>query len=72
MTAMPNEHKPSAKPWWSIPSEGWALLTWCGHTVANKQAPFFQRRDASLGLVGAFVVIASWIVFPTMILAGAA
>ncbi len=72
MTAMPNEHKPSAKPWWSIPSEGWALLTWCGQTVANKQAPFSQRRDASLGLVGAYAVIASWIVFPTMILAGAA
>ena len=72
MTAMPNELKPSTQPWWSIPSDCCALLTWCGHTVANKQAPFSQRRDASLGLVGAYVVIASWIVFPTMILAGAA
>lgn len=72
MTATPNELKPSTKPWWCIPSDCWALLTWCGHTVANKQAPFSQRRDASLGLVGAYVVIASWIVFSTMILAGAA
>lgn len=72
MTVTPIELKPTSKPLWTIPSEGWALLAWCGHTLANKQAPTSQRRDAMLGLVGAYVVIASWIVFPAMILAGAA
>jgi hypothetical protein len=72
MTVTPIELKPTSKPLWTIPSEGWALLARCGHTLANKQAPSAQRRDALLGLAGAYVVIASWIVFPAMILAGAA
>lgn len=71
MTVTPIELKPTAKPLWNIPSEGWALLAWCGHTFANKQAPSSKRRDALLGLVGAYAVIAAWVVFPAMILAGA-
>lgn len=55
-----------------LPLEGWALLTRCGHMVANKEATAIQRRDASLGLVGGYTVISAWIVFPAMILAGAA
>lgn len=57
---------------YSLPMEGWALLAYCGHMVANTNATVAQRRDASLGLVGCYSVISAWLIFPTMILAGAA
>ena len=55
-----------------IPLEGWTLLVRCGRMVANTEATVTQRRDALLGLVGGYTVVSAWVVFPAMILAGAA